>query len=68
MSDLNKIESSDIVMQRCVDKKLNASLEQYKSTMKNLYNYVLSRSNIKVIKALSKVKKFKEREDGNKCS
>lgn len=68
MKDLNSIEPSDIVMQKCIEDKLTRSFEQYQNTIKNIYNYVLSRSNLKVIKAISKVKQSKEKKNGNKCN
>lgn len=68
MNDLNSIEPSDIVMQKCIEDKLTRSFEQYQNTIKNIYNYVLSRSNLKVIKAISKVKQSKEKKNGNKCN
>lgn len=52
-------------MKNCVQQKLDASNEQYQLTVKNIYNYVLTRSNLKVIKALSKVRQTKEKSDGN---
>lgn len=68
LSDLNNIESSDLIMTRCVDNKLNASYESYQLTMRNMYNYVLSRSNIKVIKAINKIRKTKEIKNGSECN
>ena len=65
LNDLNGIESSDITMQQCIDNKLNTSYEQYQWTMKNIYNYVLTRSNVKVIKALAKIRTKKEKENGS---
>ena len=65
MEDLDSIESSSVVMQRCINTKLNSSYELYKSTIKNIYDYVLSRSTLKVIKALSRVKKVKETKNEN---
>ena len=66
LKDLNKIEPSEVTLQRCIDDKLNASYEQYEWTIKNIYNYVLTRSNVKVIKALSKIRDKKEKENGSK--
>lgn len=68
LDDLNNIQPLDVVIQRCIDEKLNASLEQYQNTVKNIYNYVLSRSNIKVIKALARIRKSKEKSNGNKSN
>lgn len=67
LNDLNGLEQSDITLQRCINNKLNASYEQYEWTIKNIYNYVLTRSNVKVIKALTKIRKSKEKNNGNKC-
>ena len=68
LSDLNSLQSSDAVIKKCIDDKLTRSYEQYQNTIRNIYNYVLTRSNVKVIKALSKVKKAKENTGGNKSS
>ena len=65
MMDLNKIKPSDITLNYCINEKLSRSYEQYDNTMKSIYNYVLSRSNIKVIRALTKMKKKKESKNGN---
>lgn len=68
LKDLSSLESGDIVMKRCIEDKLTKSYEQYQNTVKNIYNYVLTRSNLKVIKALSKIKKTKENANGNKSN
>ena len=65
LNDLNNIKSCEDTLQSCIDKKLNASYDNYQLTMRNMYNYVLSRSNIKVLKALNKVKKSKEKKNGS---
>ena len=65
LSDLERIEAPATIMQRCVNEKLDASYKQYQSSMRNIYNYILSRSNVKVVKALSKINKSKEKADGN---
>ena len=65
MDDLNNISDAQSTLLECIRDRLNASYEQYEWTVKNIYNYVLTRSNIKVLKALSKVKKSKENLNGN---
>ena len=65
IDDLNGIQSSEDVLLKCIQDRLDASYEQYQWTIKNIYNYVLSRSNVKVLRALSKVKKSKEKLNGN---
>ena len=65
MCELDSIESANVVMQRCIDTKLENSYEQYRSTVKNIYDYVLSRSALKVIKALTRINKSKEKKNGN---
>ena len=68
MDDLSGLESSDIVMQKCIDEKLTRSFEQYQNTIRNIYNYVLSRSNLKVVKALARMNKSKEKKNGDQSS
>ena len=67
LNDLNHIEQSDVVFQKCVKEKLDNSYEQYQFAMRNIYNYILSRSNVKVVKALARIKKKKEKANGNNC-
>ena len=55
LESLKSIESKDVVLTKCVEDKLTNSLEQYRNDIRNMYNYVLSRSNVKVIKAISKL-------------
>ena len=68
MDDLNNIPSAGYTMHECIQHRLDASYEQYEWTIKNLYNYVLSRSNVKVLRALSKVKQSKEKLNGNQSN
>ena len=56
MKDLSKLqEDRDAVMQRCVANKLATSQDNYDKNITKLYKYVLSRSNIKVMKSISRM-------------
>ena len=49
--------SREEVLSNCINKKLLAIKNNYSKQLDNLYKYILSRSNIKTIKAINKVKK-----------
>ena len=60
LDDLNSIKSPSITFENCVKNKLNNAHNVYDSEITRIYNYVLTRSNIKVLKALAKIQKSKE--------
>lgn len=53
----NMNTSRDDIFSRCVENKLNIVKHNYSKQLDNLYKYILSRSNIKTIKAINKAKK-----------
>ena len=55
--DLSKIPDADITINNCVKHRLENSYDQYNHAIKSIYNYILTRDNLKVIKAISKMKK-----------
>lgn len=63
MSDVNSNRfTREEVFTRCVTNKLEAVRHNYNKQMTNLYKYILTRSNIKTIKAINKLKKEDEDE------
>lgn len=63
MRDLNKMKSHNNAMERCVEERLNSSLDDYRVEITNAYDYLMTRSNLKVAKNLNKVKFEQEEED-----
>ena len=59
LESLNKIKPRDVALNECIETRLSKSYDSYLATMKTIYNYVLSRNNLKVIKAISKINKAK---------
>jgi len=53
--DLNTV-SRESVLKKCVEKKLTMSEENYNTQMAILSKYLLSRDNLKMLKALAKIK------------
>jgi len=53
-------ESPYNCMGKCVDRKLNMSLEKYLDSVERTTKYLLSRSSYKVLKAISKRKEKEE--------
>ena len=63
MSDVNSNRfTREEVFTRCVTNKLEVVRHNYNKQMTNLYKYILTRSNIKTIKAINKLKKEDEDE------
>ena len=56
LSDLNKNIPRDELFKECVQRKLDLSLERYNNEIELIYNYLLSRSNIKVMRNIAKMK------------
>lgn len=57
---VNKMQTRNQAIERCVTQKLNYSLEQYNKEIVSMCNYLLTRSNKKVLKNINKLKKKDE--------
>lgn len=64
MKDLDKMESHNKAMERCVEERLNSSLDNYKLELENAYAYLEKRSELKVAKNMNKMN-FGDEEEQN---
>ena len=64
MKDLDKMESHSKAMERCVEERLNSSLDNYKLELENAYAYLEKRSELKVAKNMNKMD-FGDEEEQN---
>lgn len=55
LESLNTLQDRDMILNDGVQDKLDISLDNYKNAMRNMYNYVMSRDNLKVLKAIAKL-------------
>ena len=63
LGEINSYKKSrDSVFNDCVAYKLDVIQHNYSKQMTNLYKYILTRSNIKTLKAIEKIKKEDEHE------
>ena len=58
--DIMEKENPYDCMGKCIDRKLNMSLEKYLDSVERTTKYLLSRSSYKVLKAISKRKEKEE--------
>lgn len=65
LESLDTLQSRDVVLNEEVQGRLDTSLEQYKNAMKNMYDYVMSRDNLKVLKAIAKLNSKGENQHDN---
>ena len=66
--ELNEVSSDIGSFKEGLDIKLNRIEDNYNQIIENNCNYILSRSNYKVFKALERFEKKKEKEDGEKIN
>ena len=64
MKDLDRMESHSKAMERCVEERLNSSLDNYKLELENAYAYLEKRSELKVAKNMNKMN-FGDEEEQN---
>jgi len=55
LESLNTLQDRDVILNDGIQNKLDVSLDNYKNAMRNMYNYVMSRDNLKVLKAIAKL-------------
>lgn len=66
--ELDTLASDKASFKEGLDIKLIRIEDNYNTIVENNCNYILSRSNLKVFRALSRFEKKKEREDGEKIN
>lgn len=66
--ELDTLVSDKESFKEGLDIKLTRIEDNYNTIVENNCNYILSRSNLKVFRALSRFEKKKEREDGEKIN
>lgn len=66
--DLDELSSSIDSFKEGLNIKLTRIEDNYNSIVEQNCNYILSRSNIKVFRALNRFEKKKEKEDGEKIN
>ena len=65
LADLNKIEyrSKDELLKTMIQNTLDVSYDRYCNNLKVNYDYLLTRSSAKVLKALTKLQKRADKDD-----
>lgn len=54
IKDIDRLEkNNNQIMQDCIDRKLNRSLDKYESNLEETCKYILTRNPISMIKALA---------------
>ena len=66
--ELDELSSSTDSFKQGLNIKLTRIEDNYNSIVEQNCNYILSRSNIKVLRALNRFEKKKEKEDGEKIN
>lgn len=59
LRSLNKMVSCDNALERCINKRLDVSLKNYSKSVEKTCDYLLSRSNYKVMRNIVKLDKQK---------
>lgn len=55
MKDLDTMKSHSEAIERCVEERLNSSLDNYKLELENAYDYLKMRSELKVARNMNKM-------------
>lgn len=57
--DIDKLSSKEVTMAKCISDRLEVSLDNYEYEVQLIYNYLLSRDSLKVLKHMNKKEKNK---------
>lgn len=66
--ELDSLSSNITSFKEGIDIKLNRIQDNYNAVIEQNCNYILSRSNLKVLKTLDRFEKRKEKKDGEKIN